>query len=157
MKANDPKGIGEANADLMIIKDVKSKLSPTQTEFANKIADIKNRYMFGDAETRKAAKPEYDKLMADVKAEAMAKKVGEGAGEGRGDSGPSHGVGSHAIQCCLSIVVCAHVSGATHSSGELVSSGERSVLMHVRVSVAWGRRMVQLRCTPPARRVTLRW
>lgn len=82
-KSKDEKGVGEATADLMILKDVKAKMSPTQTEFANKIADVKNRYMFGDAETRKAAKPEYDKLMADVKAEAMAKKVGEGAGEGK--------------------------------------------------------------------------
>jgi hypothetical protein len=82
-KANDPKGIGEANADLLIIKDVKSRLSPAQTEFANTVADIKNRYMFGDAETRKAAKPEYDKLMADIRAEAMAKKTGEGAGESK--------------------------------------------------------------------------
>lgn len=83
MKSKDEKGIGEANADLMILKDVKSRMSPTQTEFANKIADIKNRYMFGDADTRKAAKPEYDKLMADIRAEAMAKKTGEGAGEGK--------------------------------------------------------------------------
>lgn len=82
-RANDTKGIAEANADLLIFKDVKSKMSPEQTEFANKIADIKNRYMFGDAATRKAAKPEYDKLMADVRAEAMAKKVGEGAGQGK--------------------------------------------------------------------------
>lgn len=82
-KAKDEKGVGEATADLIILKDVKARMSPTQTEFANKIADVKNRYMFGDAETRKAAKPEYDKLMADVKAEAMAKKVGEGAGEGK--------------------------------------------------------------------------
>jgi hypothetical protein len=82
-KANDKKGMGEANADLMIFKEVKSKLSPAQTEFANKIADVKNRYMFGDAQTRKAAKPEYDKLMADVRAEAMAKKTGEGDGESK--------------------------------------------------------------------------
>jgi hypothetical protein len=82
-KANDPKGIGEANADLMILKDVKSRLSPAQTEFANKVADIKNRYMFGDAETRKAAKPEYDRLMSDIRAEALAKKTGEGDGEGK--------------------------------------------------------------------------
>jgi hypothetical protein len=39
--------------------------------------------MFGDAETRKAAKPEYDKLMADIRAEALAKKTGEGDGEGK--------------------------------------------------------------------------
>ena len=34
---------------------------------------------------------------------------------------------------------------------------ERSVHMHVRVSVAWCRRMVQPRCASPARRVTLLW
>jgi len=83
IKAKDEIGIREANADLMIIKDVKSRLSPAQTEFSNKIADIKNRYMFGDAETRKAAKPEYDKLMGDIRAEALAKKTGEGAGESK--------------------------------------------------------------------------
>ena len=83
IKAKDEKGIGEANADLMIIKDVKSRLSPAQTEFANTIADIKNRYMFGDAETRKAAKPEYDKLMADIRAEALAKKVTKDGDEGK--------------------------------------------------------------------------
>ena len=83
-RANDAKGIAEANADLLIFKDVKSKMSPEQTEFANKIADIKNRYMFGDAATRKAAKPEYDKLMADIRAEALAKKVTkDGEGEGK--------------------------------------------------------------------------
>jgi len=82
-KNGDQKGIGEANADLLIFKDIKSKMSPEQTQFANKIADIKNRYMFGTAEERKAAKPEYDKLMADIRAEALAKKVGEGAGESK--------------------------------------------------------------------------
>ncbi len=82
-KAKDEKGIGEANADLMIFKDVKSRMSPAQTEFANKIADVKNRYMFGDAETRQAAKPEYDKLMSDIRAEALAKKTGEGDGESK--------------------------------------------------------------------------
>jgi hypothetical protein len=82
-KAKDQKGINEANADLLIFADVKNKLSPAQTQFANKVADIKNRYMFGDADTRKAAKPEYDKLMSDVRAEALAKKAGEGDGEGK--------------------------------------------------------------------------
>lgn len=82
-KNGDQKGIGEATADLLIFADIKSKMSPEQTQFANKIADIKNRYMFGTAEERKAAKPEYDKLMADIRAEALAKKVGEGAGESK--------------------------------------------------------------------------
>jgi hypothetical protein len=40
--------------------------------------------MFGSPEERKAAKPEYDKLMADIRAEALAKKVTkDGEGEGK--------------------------------------------------------------------------
>lgn len=82
-KEKDPKRANEARADLMIIQDVKNSLTTSQTAFANKIADIKNRYMFGDAETRKAAKPEYDRLMADIRAEALAKKTGDSDGEGK--------------------------------------------------------------------------
>lgn len=77
----DTQKINEAKADLLIFKTVKETLTPEQTQFANKVADIKNRYMFGTPEERKAAKPEYDKLMADIRAEALAKKVtkdGEG-------------------------------------------------------------------------------
>ena len=76
--------INEAKADLLIFKTVKETLTPEQTQFSNKVADIKNRYMFGTPEERKAAKPEYDKLMADVRAEALAKKVTkDGEGEGK--------------------------------------------------------------------------
>jgi hypothetical protein len=83
-KENDPKKANEAKADLMIIQDVKNSLTAPQTAFANKIADIKNRYMFGTPEQRKAAKPEYDQLMADIRAEALAKKVTkDGEGEGK--------------------------------------------------------------------------
>lgn len=82
-KNNDVKGINEAKADLFIFSKIKESLSSEQQQFSNKIADIKNRYMFGTPEQRKAAKPEYDKLMADIRAEAMAKKTGEGAGEGK--------------------------------------------------------------------------
>lgn len=83
-RQGDQQQINEAKADLLIFKTVKETLTPEQTQFSNKVADIKNRYMFGDAETRKAAKPEYDKLMADVRAEAMAKKVTkDGEGEGK--------------------------------------------------------------------------
>ena len=82
-RANDPDKIKFAEADLLIINDIKQKLTPEQTQFSNKVADIKNRYMFGTPEERKAAKPEYDKLMADIRAEALAKKAGEGAGEGK--------------------------------------------------------------------------
>ncbi len=82
-REGDPQKVNEAKADLLIFKTVKETLTPEQTQFSNKVADIKNRYMFGTPEERKAAKPEYDKLMADVRAEAMAKKTGEGAGEGK--------------------------------------------------------------------------
>jgi hypothetical protein len=83
-RSNDPEKINQAKADLLIFKTVKETLTPEQTQFTNKVADIKNRYMFGTPEERKAAKPEYDKLMADVRAEAMAKKVTkDGEGEGK--------------------------------------------------------------------------
>jgi hypothetical protein len=84
MRTGDPDKINIAKADLLIFKTVKDTLTSEQQQFSNKIADIKNRYMFGDAEERKAAKPEYDKLMADVRAEALAKKVTkDGDGEGK--------------------------------------------------------------------------
>lgn len=85
-KANDQQGINNAKADLLIFSGIKSELTPAQTQFANKIADIKNRYMFGTPEQRAAAKPEYDKMLADVRAEAAAKKAGEG-----GDKVPALG------------------------------------------------------------------
>jgi len=79
----DTEAVNVAKADLMIFKNIKDTLTSEQQQFSNKVADIKNRYMFGTPEERKAAKPEYDKLMADVRAEALAKKAGEGAGEGK--------------------------------------------------------------------------
>jgi hypothetical protein len=79
----DTEAVNVAKADLIIFKNIKDTLTSEQQQFSNKVADIKNRYMFGTAEERKAAKPEYDKLMADVRAEALAKKAGEGAGEGK--------------------------------------------------------------------------
>jgi hypothetical protein len=83
-RKGNPQEASKAEADLLIFKYIKDTLTPEQTQFSNKVADIKNRYMFGDAETRKAAKPEYDKLMADIRAEAMAKKVTkDGEGEGK--------------------------------------------------------------------------
>ena len=78
MKSGDEKGQREANADLLIYRSVKDTMTPEQTKFASKIANIKNRYMFGSADQRAAAKPEYDKLMSDIRAEAAAKKAGEG-------------------------------------------------------------------------------
>jgi hypothetical protein len=80
-QSGDVDAINVARADVMIFSKIKETLTSEQQQFSNKVADIKNRYMFGDDKTRKAAKPEYDKLMADVRAEAMAKKVtkdGEG-------------------------------------------------------------------------------
>lgn len=83
-RQGDAQKVNEAKADLLIFKTVKETLTPEQTQFSNKVADIKNRYMFGTPEERKAAKPEYDKLMADIRAEAMAKKVTkDGEGEGK--------------------------------------------------------------------------
>lgn len=82
-RTGDQDKINQAKADILIFKTVKETLTPEQTQFSNKVADIKNRYMFGDAETRKAAKPEYDRLMSDIRAEASAKKAGEGASEGK--------------------------------------------------------------------------
>lgn len=74
-RKGDDDAIKLAKADLLIIDNIKQSLTPTQTQFANKVADIKKRYMFGTPEERKAAKPDYDKLMSDIRAEAMAKKV----------------------------------------------------------------------------------
>jgi len=83
-QSGDPQAINVANADVMIFKSIKETLTSEQQQFANKTADIKNRYMFGSPEERKAAKPEYDKLMADIRAEALAKKVTkDGEGEGK--------------------------------------------------------------------------
>ena len=83
-RAGDPAKVKEAQADLLIVNNIKQSLTTEQTQFSNKVADIKNRYMFGTPEERKAAKPEYDKLMADIRAEALAKKVTkDGEGEGK--------------------------------------------------------------------------
>jgi hypothetical protein len=83
-QSGDINAINVAKADVMIFGKIKETLTSEQQQFSNKVADIKNRYMFGTAEERKAAKPEYDKLMADVRAEALAKKVTkDGEGEGK--------------------------------------------------------------------------
>jgi hypothetical protein len=83
-QSGDVNAINAARADVMIFGKIKETLTSEQQQFSNKVADIKNRYMFGTPEERKAAKPEYDKLMADVRAEAMAKKVTkDGEGEGK--------------------------------------------------------------------------
>lgn len=78
-KSGDEAKIVAAKADVKAIETVKNEMTPAQSKFANKIADIKDRYMFGTPEQRAAAKPEYDKLLADVRAEAAAKKTGEGS------------------------------------------------------------------------------
>jgi hypothetical protein len=83
-QSGDVNAINAARADVMIFGKIKETLTSEQQQFSNKVADIKNRYMFGTPEERKAAKPEYDKLMADVRAEAMAKKVTkDGEDEGK--------------------------------------------------------------------------
>jgi hypothetical protein len=83
LRSNDDTKIDAARKELNNFTKAKEAMTPEQTKFANKVADIKNRYMFGTPEERKAAKPEYDKLMSDIRAEAMAKKTGEGDGEGK--------------------------------------------------------------------------
>ena len=83
LRSGDDTKIDAARTELKNFTTAKEALTAQQTQFANKVADIKNRYMFGTPDERKAAKPEYDKLMADIRAEAMAKKTGEGAGEGK--------------------------------------------------------------------------
>lgn len=81
-KSGDEAKVLAAQSELKAIQTVKDEMTPAQTKFANKIADIKQRYMFGTPQERAAAKPEYDKMLADVRAEAAAKKDGEG-GEGK--------------------------------------------------------------------------
>lgn len=83
LRSGDDTKIDAARKELNNFTTAKDSMTAEQTKFANKVADIKNRYMFGTPDVRKAAKPEYDKLMADIKAEALAKKTGEGAGEGK--------------------------------------------------------------------------
>jgi hypothetical protein len=82
LRSNDDTKIDAARKELNNFTKAKEAMTPEQTKFANKVADIKNRYMFGTPEERKAAKPEYDKLMSDIRAEAMAKKVTK---DGEGD------------------------------------------------------------------------
>lgn len=83
LRGGDDTKIDAARSELNNFTKAKESMTPEQTKFANKVADIKNRYMFGTPEERKAAKPEYDKLLSDIKAEALAKKTGEGDGESK--------------------------------------------------------------------------
>lgn len=84
LRSGDDDKIDAARTELKNFTTAKDAMTAEQTKFANKVADIKNRYMFGTPEERKAAKPEYDKLMADIRAEALAKKVTkDGEGEGK--------------------------------------------------------------------------
>ena len=83
LRSGDDTKIDAARTELKNFTTAKDAMTAEQTKFANKVADIKNRYMFGTPEQRKAAKPEYDKLMSDIKAEALAKKTGEGDGESK--------------------------------------------------------------------------
>lgn len=83
LRSGDDTKIDAARNELKNFTAAKDSMTAEQTKFANKVADIKNRYMFGTPEQRKAAKPEYDKLLSDIKAEALAKKTGEGDGESK--------------------------------------------------------------------------
>jgi hypothetical protein len=120
-RKGDPQEVSKAEADLLIFKYIKDTLTPEQTQFSNKVADIKNRYMFGDAETRKAAKPEYDKLMADIRAEAMAKKTGEGAGTGASEKIPALGT----LNTFTSAAVARAVAG---KHGDLIKSKQLAIV-----------------------------
>lgn len=75
LKSGDEKEVRLAKADLMVYKSVIDMMTEPQKQFANKIADVTNRFMFGTPEERKAAKPDYDKMLANVRAESLAKKT----------------------------------------------------------------------------------
>jgi hypothetical protein len=120
-RKNNPQEASKAEADLLIFKYIKDTLTPEQTQFSNKVADIKNRYMFGDAETRKAAKPEYDKLMADIRAEAMAKKTGEGAGTSASEKIPALGT----LNTFTSAAVARAVAG---KHGDLIKTKQLAIV-----------------------------
>lgn len=84
LRSGDDTKIDAARTELKNFTTAKDAMTAEQTKFANKVADIKNRYMFGTPDERKAAKPEYDRLMSDIRAEALAKKVTkDGDGEGK--------------------------------------------------------------------------
>ena len=82
-KTNDAGKITEAEATIKQLKVVDTQFTDAQKQFANKSAQIRKDYLFGTAQERAAAKPEYDKLMSDLRAEAQAKKAGEAAGESK--------------------------------------------------------------------------
>jgi hypothetical protein len=117
-KTGDKEAFGLAQADLAIYSKVQSEMSDPQKEFANKIADVKNRYMFGTPEERAAAKPEYDKLMSDIRNEAAAKKAGEG---GKDDKIPAMGT----LNTFVSGAVARRVAEA---HGDLVKSKQLAII-----------------------------
>jgi len=80
-KSGDAGKVAEAEAGIKQLKVVNDQFTDAQKQFANKSAQIRKDYLFGTAQERAAAKPEYDKLMSDLQAEARAKKVGEDSGE----------------------------------------------------------------------------
>jgi hypothetical protein len=116
-RSGDTDAINLAKADVMIFGSIKEMLTSDQQQFSNKVADIKNRYMFGTPEERKAAKPEYDKLMSDIRAEAMAKKVD------KGDEGKIPALG--ALNTFTSAAVARAVA-AKH--GDLVKSKQLAIV-----------------------------
>lgn len=82
-KSGDPGKIAEAEANIKQLKVVDTQFTDAQKQFANESAQIRKDYLFGTTEQRAAAKPKYDKLMADLQAEARAKKIGEDSGESK--------------------------------------------------------------------------
>jgi hypothetical protein len=121
LRSGDDTKIDAARIELNNFTKAKDAMTPEQTQFSNKVADIKNRYMFGDAETRKAAKPEYDKLMADIRAEAMAKKTGEGAGTSASEKIPALGT----LNTFTSAAVARAVAG---KHGDLIKTKQLAIV-----------------------------
>jgi hypothetical protein len=79
-KSGDANKINLAKADLLVFKTVKDSMSPEQTTFANKVADLKNKIAFGTPDEKKAAQGEFNKVLQIERQEALAKKTGDGEG-----------------------------------------------------------------------------
>lgn len=115
--SGDEAKLTSAKANMKAIQTVKDQMTPEQTKFANRIADIKNRFMFGTPQERAAAKPEYDKMLADVRAEAAARK----AGEGKEDKIPTLGT----LNAFTSAAVARRVAEV---HGELIRSKQLAII-----------------------------
>jgi hypothetical protein len=74
-KNNDPVAATLAAVQLAAIKGIKESMSGEQTEFANKVAGLKNKASSGTPEERASANKELDTIWAVERREALAKKV----------------------------------------------------------------------------------